>query len=1048
MRNPRSLSLLTIGSLVFAIIFLSIQPARASTSGLEFKYNGTARFEHLGVEEGLPHETVLSVIQDQDGFMWFATADGLSRYDGASFTVFRHDKENSNSLSNNNTFALIQSQDGLLWIGTDPGGLNVFDPKTQKFTFFMHSADDANSLADDSVWSLLEARDGSIWAGTRGGLSRLDRASGKFTNYLPDPNDPRSLANPVVYRIYEDKTGQIWVGTRGGLQRFEPATGDFSIYVNDPNNPLSLSNNNVWAMTEDSQGNFWIGTRRGGLNLFDPATGTFKAFKHDPADPESLSDDNIWSIFEDSQANLWVVTENGGLNLFNRATQKFKSFQHDSRDPLSLSNNDVFWMTEDRSGALWISSRYGGVNILAPYQQRFGLYRSIPGNPNSLSSNNVYSVFADQDGTLWVGTFGGGLNRIDAKSGQVEIFKRDPNDPTSLSDDKIYNVYRDEQGVLWVATSGGGLNRMDPVSGKFTAYKYTAETPDVIGSNYLTTLDPAGNGQLWVGTLGYGLNLFDPASGKMIKEYFHDDKNPNSLSEDTVYDVGVEKSGRLWIATARGGLELLDPKTDTITHHRYNPNDANSIPGDTVQAVYLDEANGWIWAGTSEGLGRLELSTQTWKRFSTKDGLANDTIMGIQPDESGNLWVSTSKGLSRLRLADNTFTNFDSRDGLQGDQFTLAGSQRGPDGSLYFGGANGLTFFHGADISANPFTPPVVFTGFDLFNQPVAVGSEILPAPIEKMDKLVLTYDDFVFRLKFAALSYQIPTKNLYQYKMEGFDKDWYPPSSNRDATYTNLAPGTYTFMVRAANNDGVWSDTPAKLVIEVLPPWWATWWFRAFLALLAILAIWGVFTIRTHSILAINLELEKRVAERTQELKEAEIKLRDQAIHDALTRLYNRHILSDRLEAELTRAKRQNYPVAFLLIDLDHFKKINDLYGHQAGDLALVSVSQVITENIRKSDIACRYGGEEFMLILPEMYEADALQRAEQFRSAIEMLAVPVPNRDQIIHITASIGVAVFPSQGINSDQMFTAVDQALYSAKEKGRNQAVLYTPVSKTE
>ncbi len=1061
MKNqPRVLSIL----LGICILFANIAPpleARALTSlGATPPYQD-ARFEHLAVEDGLPHATVLGVVQDQQGFMWFTTADGLSRYDGYTFTTFRHDTQNLNSLSNNNTFALLESRDGLIWIGTDPGGLNVYDPKTGTFSLYLNDPLDPASLADNSIWSLLEDRDGSIWVGTRGGLSRLDRTTGKFTNYVPNPDDPRALADGVIYRIYQDREGTIWAGTRLGLHRLDAETGDFTIFRNDPEDPASISGNSVWAMLEDSRGNFWVGTRGGGLNLFDPATGKFKAYRYDETDPGSISDDRLWFIYEDRAGNLWVTTENGGLNLFDPATGKFTAFKHNPNDPSSLSNNDVFWMTEDRSGVLWVTSRYGGVNLFTPTLHRFGLYRSIPGDPDSLSSNSVYSVLSEGD-IVWIGTFGGGLNRLDRETGRMTLYVNDPDDPASLSNNKIYFVFRDESGTLWAATSGGGLNRLDPKTGRFTAYRYFPDAPAVISSNFLTTIESAGEGRLWIGTLGYGLDLFDTVTGKLIQRYHHEDGNPNSLSEDTVYDLAVGADGKVWIATARGGLDLLDPRTETFTHHQNKPDNPNSILSDTVHAIYLDEENGVVWAGTAGGLSGLDIAGGTWQNYTTREGLPNDTIMGVQPDGEGGLWVSTSKGISHLDLRSKTFRNYDARDGLQGDQFQIASSSLGPDGEIFFGGSNGLTYFHSREISPNPYLPPVVFTEFQVFNKAVPLGDKILPRPVEQMDRLVLSYDQSVFTIKFAALSYQSPSKNRYQYKMDGFDRDWSPPLARPEATYTNLSPGVYTFMVRAANNDGVWNETPAKIVIEIQPPWWGTWWFSMLVALAILALIAAGVQLRIRSIRAINRELEKRVNGRTQELQDAqerlsqanlelkkqldeitqlEKKVREQAIRDALTDLYNRHHLSDVLENEFSRADRKGHSIAFLLVDLDHFKQVNDKYGHHVGDLALKETARVIQKKTRRSDSAFRYGGEEFLLILPEITTAEAITRAEQLCQDIH--ALNIMHEEIIIHVHASIGVAIYPEQGQNSDEMLIRADRALYRAKGAGGNQVIQYFP-----
>lgn len=1031
-----------------------------------FHYGPDARFERLTVENGLPSGTVLGVLQDQQGFMWFATSDGLARYDGYEFKVFQHDSQNPNSLSHNNTFALIETRDGLIWVGTDPGGLNVYDPKTNTFQVYQHDPKNPNSLPNDSVWSLLEAHDGSIWVGTRDGLGHFDRQTRTFKNYLHDPQNPRSLASPVVQRLYQDRAGTIWVATRFGLQRYDPLTDDFTTFQNDPANPQTIAASNVWAMLEDTHGNFWIGTRGGGLNRMDRQKGTFTAYRHDPVRPNRLSDDRIWSIYQDSAGRLWISTENGGLNLFDPQTETFTTFRHNINDLFSLSSDDLFAIYEDRSGVLWVTGRGGGgVNLLYPALQRFGWYRQIPQSPVSLTNGNVFAILPEGE-TLWVGTFGGGLNRIDRKTGMVQAYRYDAGQPASLSNDKVYAIFRDVDGALWVATSGGGLNRFDDASGTFTAYKLVSGDPTALPTNFITTIKQAGKNRLWLGTLGVGLVLFDTQNGKVARLYKNDPSDPASLGEDTIYDLVTDSQGMVWVATARGGLNRLDPNTGQFTRFQHDPTNPNSISSDSVYSLHLDPTNQILWAGTSGGLNRLEIEAGQWKNYTTRQGLPSDTVVGIQPDGTGGLWVSTTRGLSRFDAVLGTFRNYDARDGLQSNQYNIASTARAADGEVFFGGPNGVTFFHTREIFDNQYEPKVVLTGLELFNQPVKIDGKILSQPIEYTPSITLQHDQSVFTIEFTGLSYQNASRNLYRYQMEGFDKDWSPPKTIRRATYTNLSPGTYTFIVYATNNDGQWSRTPAQLRIIILPPWWQTWWFRGLTVLALVGLALGGLHWRTRQIRLLNAKLEKRVLERTVELQEEilrrqtaegklreandalqaklneiielQAKLREQAIHDALTGLFNRHYLTDVMSTELSRAQRGNYPVTFMLIDLDHFKTINDQYGHHAGDRVLAAAGKMLLEHIRQGDYAFRYGGEEFLVILPNTAPQDALYRAEQLRA--DFIALKVEVDGNAIEITASIGVAIYPFDGEKSEDILRYVDAALYQAKGKGRDRVII--------
>ncbi|GIV65401.1 MAG: hypothetical protein KatS3mg046_661 [Bellilinea sp.] len=1045
--------------LYLLIIFMLAWPQPASSSpqaaqSLPLKWSQKSRFLRLGVDEGLLSSTVLSVLQDQQGYLWFTTSNGLSRYDGYSFVNYRHDPENPDSLSSNGLHALIQSRDGLLWIGADPGGLNVYDPKTDRFRSYRYDPQNPNGLPDDSVWALLEDRDGNIWIGTRNGLSRLDRRTDSFTNYLPDEDNPRALAAPVINRLYQDRNATIWVATRAGLQRYDPQTDDFTLFQNNPDDPNSLSHNSVWAMLEDRHGNFWVATRGGGLNLMNRTTGTFRAYKYDPQDEATISDNNLWYLYEDRSGNIWISTENGGLNLFDPLKETFIRFQHDPNNPFSISHNDTYWIVEDRSGALWVTSRYGGVNQLSPVFQRFGIMRHTPGNRAGLSSSDVYSLLAAADGSLWVGTFGGGLNHYDPQTGRMRVYRNDPADPTSLSSNKIYNMLIDRNGTLWIGTSGGGLNRLNPGSRQFVAYKRNLDDPAAFRTNFIFSLAEAPDGRLWVGTLGFGLDLFDPASGTVVERYVHDAKDPHSLSEDTIYDLEVNSRGQVWIATARGGVNLFDPSTRRFTVFTNLKDDPASLASNTVNALYLDEKANRLWAATASGLSRLDLTTQIWKNYTLKDGLPSDTVMSILPDGGGNLWLGTAAGLSRFNPADETFRNYDVQDGLHGNQFTFGAARNPKTGMLYFGGPTGLTYFDPADLKDNSYLPNVLLTGLDLFNQPVRPTDELLPQSLPFLSKLSLPYHQNSITVHFTSLNYQISSKNRYQYMLQGFDKDWSPPRTNREAAYTNLPPGKYTLLVRCTNNDGVWGEI-TQLPIEIIPPWWQTLPFQIGMALLIVGIVAGGVHLRLSQIRAANRKLEQRVAERTAEL-ETEIflrkqiekrlqeqlnqisalqnELRHQAMHDALTGLLNRHQMDSLLTTELSRAKRGGYSICFLLLDLDHFKEINDTYGHLAGDQVLIYVAQQINSLIRQSDPCFRYGGEEFLIVLPNLSLPEGLSRADQIRQAIENK--PFLYEGNFIHLSASLGLAVYPLHGENMDALLRGLDEALYRAKRSGRN------------
>ncbi len=1020
-----------------------------------FEYGNDIRFEQLTTNDGLSNATVLSAVQDQDGFIWFATQDGLNRFDGSHFTIFRADEENPGSISSSNVFALLVDENGILWIGTDGGGLNKYDSSTETFMAYMHDDADPNSISNDSIWSLFEDSQGTIWAGTRGGLCRFDKNQEVFKCYLPNADDPTSISGDTVYRMFEDHNGILWFATRYGLNRYDSETDSFQVYRNDPENPFSLSNDYVTGVLEDCWGNFWVTTRYGGLNRFDRQAGTFTAYRYDADDPHSISSDNLWNIYQDRQGVLWITTEGKGLNKFDPVKEEFVTYRHNPNDPASLSNDDTYWMMEDQSGVLWITTRRNGVNKLYPALQRFSLLKHIPESEGGLNVNNVHAIWKDGDDILWVGTVGGGLNRIDRKNNLAEYFINDSLNENSFPSNDIYALYKARNAVdLWIGTVGQGLIRFNTSDYSFVAYERTLDDPSTLSSDYLTAIEPAPDGKLWIGTLGFGFDLFNPETGLVEKHYNTNPDDPQSLIEGTVYDFAQDSQGNLWIATARGGVDMFDPRTEKFTHHQHNMENKNSLVHDSVNTLYLENEQ-ILWVGTSSGLSRFDIKSGIYTNYKEENGLPSNTIYGILVDEQGIVWISTGNGLAQLDQTTQLIRSYDLKDGLQGNQFNLFSYHEAQDGEMFFGGSGGINSFYPEGLVLNQNQPTVVFTELLLFNSPIKSGTEVLPEAINKLEEVVLNYDQSIITINYAATSYQISNHNRYQYRLLGFTEEWSPLTEIHSTTFTNLDPGPYIFQVRATNNDGILGEI-REIKLKILPPWWQTIWFRAIFVLFLIGVIGGGIWLRSASLQMRNQELEQNVAERTKELSWANSQLKDQieeinalkeqlseqVIRDPLTNLYNRRYLSEMLERELIQAERENGHLALLLIDGDYFKRINDNYGHNAGDRMLIAISDFLRENSRQSDLVYRYGGEEFLILMPRVDLETAMIRANEIRDGAQ--AIRVDDQENMISITVSVGVSVFPQHGKTKDILLKHADEALYAAKQAGRNRVCVFEEV----
>ena len=829
--------------------------ALASPASL-FAQDEAPRFERVSLEEGLSQSRVNAILQDRKGFLWFGTQDGLNRYDGYRFTIYRHDPDDPQSLSNNRVRVLYEDPDGTLWVGTD-GGLDRFDRVREAFTHHQYDPGDPQSLSHNEIRAFYTDPDepGILWVGTRGGgLNRFDRTAGTFTRFQHDSNDPQSLSHNQVWDIAEDTQGALWIGTDGGgLNKFDRATETFTAYRHDPADPWSLNHDDVWALYTDTSGTLWAGTDAG-LARFDPVQEVFARFQHDPANSQSLSDDFVRTIFEDRGGRLWIGTRGGGLNRFDGTREAFTRLRHNPNNPQSLSSNNVRTLFEDQTGILWIGTDGGGLSKYDPARHVFEHYRYDPASPQSLSNSYVRSVLEDRDGILWVGT-NLGLNKLDRTTGTFVHYEYDETRPQSLSNNEVRALFEDRGGTLWVGTNLG-LNKMDRVAGTFTHYRHRGGHSQSLSNNEVRAILEDRDGALWVGT-NRGLNKMDRAT-ETFTRYLNDPAIPQSLYHDEINTLLIDRAGVLWIGSDNG-LSVYDPDTDTFTHYLHDAQVPQSINGNEILALYED-ASGTLWIGADRGLNRFDRTQQTFTSYEVKDGLPHALVKRIHEDDDGFLWLSTNRGLSKFDPRTEVFRNYNLYDGLQSNEFNPGASFKNSRGELFFGGVNGLNAFHPDLLQFNTHAPPLALTDFKLFNEPTSLDTAI--SEIRRID---LTHKDDVVTFDFAALDFRAPAQNRFAYKLDGFHEDWIDLGTKHDVTFTDLDPGSYTLYLRGANSSGVWNEAGIELGIRVTPPFWATWWFR----MLGLMGIAGLlltaYQMRTRRIRAHNRALHAEIAERKQ---------------------------------------------------------------------------------------------------------------------------------------------------------------------------------------
>ncbi len=835
------LSFYRIATCTLALILFLLAPARAQQNA--FPTSKDIQFKHITVDEGLSQTSVGQIFQDQQGFLWFGTSDGLNKYDGYEVTVYKQNPDDPNSLSSSSIMSIYEapSEPGVLWIGTTNTGLTRFDQKTGTYTHYIHDPDNSNSLRNDHVMATFEDHLGTFWIGTWQGLQTLDRKTGTFRLYEHEMENPESLSGNQITSLYEDSAGELWVGTfKDGLNRFDRERNNFVHFRHYPDDPNSLVNNRITAITENGQGELWIGTRNG-LSSYNREEQRFTQVQHDAEDSHSISSNHVTSIgtVQSEPDILWVGTSDQGVSRFNTQTGKATSFQKESSNPESLRDNRILSVLGDRSGVLWVGTYLGGVSSSNGSSGTFAHYKHNPDNPNSLSENMIWSVLEDSDGILWVGTNTEGLNRIDRTTGEVTQYRHNPDDPNSISQNSVRSLLEDSKGNIWVG-SHGGLDRFDKKTNTFTPLSKSGLIPGMKGRVATHTMMEDRAGIIWIG-LSYGLIRFDPKRGK-TEHFLHQKDDPFSLSSSQVMALHESVDGSLWVGTWNGGLNRYNPDNNTFTRFSHDAEDANSLSHDAVLSILEDDA-GCLWVGTIGGLNQFHPETGVFVRFTEQNSdLPANNINGILKGDDGNLWLSTHNGLSRLDPEKYTFRNFSVERGLQSREFNGGAYYKTRSGELLFGGINGLNAFYPEQIKDNPFEPQVALTGLSLWNESVDADAESPPGELIPGTKdLSLTHEENDITFDYVGLHYASPEHNEYAYRLDGFDKEWRKVGTRRSAIYTNIPPGDYTFRVKAANSDGVWNTKGASIGMTIHPPWWMTNWAYLGYGLSIIALVFGV---------------------------------------------------------------------------------------------------------------------------------------------------------------------------------------------------------------
>lgn len=839
-------------------------------SSVAFAQHDSFNFHHLTTIEGLSQNNATCIIQDSDGFMWIGTQDGLNKYDGYTFTIYQNDPEDPSGISSNYITDILEDRHGNIWVATQNGGISKYDKYQDTFQHYKNNPRDSNTISSNNINTIYEDRSGIIWIGTDGaGLDKFDTEKGVFTHYKNDYNNPHSIGYNIVKSILEDHKGDLWIGTYfGGLNKLDR---EKNIFVKFPvsGGEYGTNSNKVAQVFEDSKNNLWIGADNGGLSRYDRESGTFKHYLYQEGDTGSLSTNDVISLGEDSKGRLWVGTRNGGINIL-EGEEPFEHVYQNNYNTQSLNNNSIYSIFRDNTGNMWVGTYAGGVNIYYSQRKNFKHYKPESDNKFSLSHGNILSISEDKEGYIWIGTDGGGLNKFDPKTQRVEHYTYKKDSPNAISDNIVMSLLHDSHNNLWLGTLNTGLNLLKEGTSSFIQYKNdNLKQEGGEHWNASTHILEDYKGNIWIGTWGKGLSRIDKDSFS-VEHYRKDKKNNDAgVNDDIILSLLEDDNHNLWVGTSSHGLNILNTETGKFSYYNHNPKKPGSISGNRVNTIFKD-SKGNIWIGTDNGLNLYHPNTKTFTAYTTKNGLANNVIKGILEDNNSNLWVSSNKGITKFNLQTKDCKNYDASDGLQGNEFKRNACYKSRNGILYFGGTNGLTVFNPDSIQENTHVPKVVITQFYIFNKRITAKSNKSPLSqhINKTKEITLSHQQFMIAFEFAALNYLLPEKNQYAYFLEGFDKEWNYVENQRNATYTNLNPGKYTFKVKGSNNDGIWNEEPTTIKLIITPPYWQTWWFRGIIILLVLGGFIAISQIREKRLRRIKWELKRLVKERTEQLE------------------------------------------------------------------------------------------------------------------------------------------------------------------------------------
>jgi ligand-binding sensor domain-containing protein/serine phosphatase RsbU (regulator of sigma subunit) len=825
-------------------------------------------FKHISQRQGLSQSAVHDVVQDAAGFIWLATEDGLNRYDGLKITVFKDDPAQvvkpgtTGKITDRSIQCLFVQSNGTLWIGTSSGGLNAYSHVHNHFIRYP-SDSTGKSVIGGSIYDIQEAGKDKLWLATNAGLELFDISTGKSVQVLQPIED--GLVPEVRCLLVEKNV--VWAGTHGqGIIRYEADRKTQKVFLPtaEDGSPVSRYAGRVRSVARDNRGNLWMGTDGSYLFRVDEKTAEFISYQTVEGDIHSIAGKRITTMHTDSEGILWIGTD-AGLCRYDVAEDRFDVYRNDEDDEASLKQDYVLSVSEDAAGSLWVGTSGGGVSVMHRTLGKFNHFKHQKHSDFCLPGNTVFALEEDKMGNIWVGTIGEGLTRIDFNTRTTQNYQVEQN----KTHNKILCIKRTRVGVLWFGTWGGGLNSIYPASEKF-GEPVVADGPEGLINNTVLDIEEDAKGNLWIATFK-GLCYYhlkeDSINAITTETELKDLKGkPVYLPVGHINSLYMDRQNNvLWIGMEGGGVGKLQVKRDG-NYVFESWNEDSGLSSNSVFYIEPSVDGDGIWAATKSGLNFIDSDGRITVWYE-QQGLQSDYIVAILTDPEGYLWLSTNKGLTRFKPGTKNkdgkdyIRNYTEDDGLQGSEFNQGAVCKTESGELFFGGINGLNHFYARQIKDNPHVPPVVITSFKVLGKEYALDSA---ASVKRY--IELSWRQNFFSFDFAALDFVLPEKNLYQYKMENYDEDWSVPSTRPFASYTGLPGGDYVFLVRAANNDGIWSE-PLRIYIRVNPPFWKTTAFYVLVSVSVVLILFLLYRWRISKMKREKRVLEEKVTERTREL-------------------------------------------------------------------------------------------------------------------------------------------------------------------------------------